>query len=106
MLQPGRSFLTIPIQMLSGTIPLELQSMSNARFFGLDSNDLTGTIPSAVVERLTNVEMVTLHSNTLDGPIVSEFGLLSKLRVFSLYDNVSPLFGKNSWNRRRQFDTH
>lgn len=96
---------------LTGTLPLELQQLSNvwmlsiygnkmmggpiARFFanmtslellGLNGNEVTGTIPEWS-KNLTNLLLLHFRDNKLDGTIPTQLGQLTSLGMcaFKLY---------------------
>ena len=51
--------------------------------------ELTGNIPSELLNGLKNVLVLSLQKNLLTGTIPSHYGQLDKLEQFSLNDNVS-----------------
>ena len=50
---------------------------------------LSGTIPTEFLSGLRHVRLLLLDGCDLGGAIPTEYGLLSTLEMFSLYDNVS-----------------
>jgi hypothetical protein len=96
---------------LVGTLPDELSILTSLVFLFLDSNALSGPIPSAVglltklrdlrlyqnnltstipenIGLATSLEGLYLHSNTLSGSIPSTVGLLTKLLDIWLMNNI------------------
>ena len=75
----------LPDSGLTGTIPVELGSLSALTVLNLGggSNALTGTIP-AELGNLTALTELRLNSNSLAGPIPAALGRLADLRILSL----------------------
>ncbi len=71
---------------LSGTLPSELGSLSNLQELWLGANSLSGTIPSELGS-LSNLQELWLGANSLSGTIPSELGSLSNLRSLGLGAN-------------------
>jgi Leucine-rich repeat (LRR) protein len=86
---------------LTGSIPSELGNLSMLREIWLGSNQLTGTIPRKL-GTLSNLWMLDLDGNQLTGSIPRELGNLSNLGWFFLSDNqlTGPIpseLGKLTW---------
>ena len=71
---------------LTGTIPVELSSLSNLEELYLNINQLSGKIPAELGD-LANLERLHLFSNELSGSIPPELGSLSNLEVLYLSNN-------------------
>jgi Leucine-rich repeat (LRR) protein len=68
---------------LTGTLPAELEQLSNLQRLALGLNHLTGNIP-AQLGNLTGLTLVDLQLNQLTGPIPAEFANLSNLQTLDL----------------------
>ena len=85
--QPAPSQLVAPQrQRLAGEIPGALERLVNLESLSLSDNDLTGEIPRAL-ERLVNLESLFLGGNDLTGPILPWLGNLVQLRNLGLDSN-------------------
>ncbi len=71
---------------LTGSIPKELGSLANLQVLNLVDNQLTGSIPMEL-GTLTNLEILELTSNQLTGGIPVEFGSLTTLTDLFLGSN-------------------
>ena len=71
---------------LTGSIPPEIENLTNLTKLRLDDNQLTGSIPPEI-GNLTNLTRLYLGSNQLTGPIPPEIGNLTNLRYLYLDDN-------------------
>ena len=71
---------------LAGSIPSDLESLTNVRWLFLSSNALTGAIPGEL-GRLGNLESLSLWGNELTGAIPAALGNLSNLEVLFLSSN-------------------
>jgi len=71
---------------LSGTMSPALGRLSNLEVLNLHSNSLSGEIPGEL-GRLGNLKLVALYSNSLSGEIPEELGLLSRLTYLDLGGN-------------------
>ena len=67
---------------LTGTIPTELENLTNLQYLQLTANQLTGTIPIEL-GNLTNLENLQLTANQLTGTIPIELGNLTNLNTLS-----------------------
>ena len=54
---------------------------------GLDSDSLTGSIPSQIGQLVSLTYLELVYNNALTGSIPSEIGLLTSLRDLRLYNN-------------------
>lgn len=72
--------------LITGTVPLELTSLSQLNTLLLDGNQLTGELPSEIIswERLNNLN---LSHNELSGSIPSALGSLPVLTYLDLSNN-------------------
>ena len=70
--------LNVNFNNLNGSIPKELGQLAHLRYLQLDGNELTGTIPPELGE-LTKLETMDLENNALTGSIPSELGQLTDL---------------------------
>ena len=71
---------------LTGSIPPEIELLTNLTYLNLGYNQLIGPIPSEI-GNLTNLTGLSLNDNLLTGSIPSEIGNLTNLTGLSLYDN-------------------
>ena len=71
---------------LSGTIPSELVNLANLQTLWLSNNPLVGQIPSEL-GNLANLLELRLYQNQLSGEIPSELGNLANLEWLWLSDN-------------------
>ncbi|MEJ2355876.1 MAG: T9SS type A sorting domain-containing protein [candidate division WOR-3 bacterium] len=71
---------------LTGTIPTEIGNLSNLSSLYLNNNQLTGTIPTEI-GNLSNLMWLNLSSNQLTGTIPPEIGNLSSLRTLDFSIN-------------------
>lgn len=73
---------------LDGTIPPEIEYLTNLEQLGLTGNiKLNGIIPPEI-GKLTNLENLFLFGNSLTGPIPQGIGKLPKLLTLNLADNL------------------
>ena len=83
----GRVFqLALSDNRLSGTIPANLQDLTQLRTLDLAINHLTGPIPAGL-GNLSQMDWLRLEGNLLSGPIPSSLGNLSKLQGLHLGSN-------------------
>jgi Leucine-rich repeat (LRR) protein len=61
---------------IQGTLPTELENLSELLLFDVESNEINGTIPE-IIGKLTNLEKLDLSKNNLSGGIPSTVGDLS-----------------------------
>ncbi|MCK5694936.1 MAG: right-handed parallel beta-helix repeat-containing protein, partial [Bacteroidales bacterium] len=74
---------------LTGTIPPDLNGLSNLLVLGFGFNSLSGSIP-AEIGTLFNLQNLDLCGNQLSGSIPSELGSLTNLQVLMFrYNNLS-----------------
>ncbi|CAB9503433.1 STYKc [Seminavis robusta] len=78
--------LNLRYNFFTGTLPSEL-GLPPLQRLGLESNQLSGTIPSAF-SSLSNLEYMALGSNRFTGEIPSEFGILTSLGQLSMENNL------------------
>jgi len=71
---------------LTGTIPSEIGNLTNLISLQLSINQLTGSIP-VEIGNLTNLTILTLFLNQLSGTIPSEIGNLTNVTFLSLSHN-------------------
>ena len=72
---------------LTGSIPVDLESLANLRRLEFFSNNLTGPIPSELGS-LASLETLDLGGNELTGPIPAELGSLANLETLDLGENA------------------
>jgi len=85
---------------LQGTIPFELQELSQLRFLHLEEGKTAGIIPSEL-GNLSSLEELDLNFNLLVGPVPDTIYNLAELKELDLNDNLlegslSPDIGKLS----------
>ncbi len=78
--------LTTSDNLLSGTIPVNLDKLQNLYELALDNNQFTGTIPAGVTT-LPLLWFLTLSDNQLTGTIPSNLGDLTALKILNLSHN-------------------
>ena len=71
---------------LSGTIPTEIEHLTELKWLFLQNNHLNQIIPSQV-GNLKRLFYLDVSNNTLSGTIPSEIGNLDDLKGLALYDN-------------------
>ncbi|WP_372682051.1 LamG-like jellyroll fold domain-containing protein, partial [Desulfosarcina sp.] len=76
----------LPYNQLTGPIPTTLGNLLNLRSLSLQANQLTGSIPTEL-GNLTNLTRLHLYRNQLSGSIPSELGNLSSLVELVLWEN-------------------
>ena len=80
------SFLDLSGNGLSGPIPPEIGSLTALSNLVLSRNNLTGSIP-AEIGNLTELKSLRLGRNQLSGTIPAELGKLTKLQVLFMHTN-------------------
>ena len=79
--------LNIPTNNLGGSIPSEIQHLSNLRMIDMSDNiRISGTIPSELYN-LVSLEVLGLGGNDLVGTVSTLIGRLSNLRALYLREN-------------------
>lgn len=82
--------LRISSNMLQGTIPMEIGSMSDLHFLDISNCNLQGVIPEEIFH-LTNCEMMYLHGNKFTS-MWSESTTLHLLKRLTINDNMISSF--------------
>ena len=82
--------LNLSNNLLNGSIPSTLSTLSNLQELRLGDNQLTGSIPSTL-STLSNLQILDLGMNSLSGSIPTELSSLSNLQ--GLYLNGNQLSG-------------
>lgn len=73
---------------LQGTLPKELALLTGMRRFFIETNAISGTIPTELYEGWSNIKDVWLRANQLTGSIATNIGLWrDTLERFNLYGN-------------------
>jgi Leucine-rich repeat (LRR) protein len=72
---------------LEGTIPLELESLTDLILLDLSNNQLSGSIPSRIAASLTRLKYLLLHNNVLSGKIPGELEPLHSINEIHLSFN-------------------
>ncbi|KAL2925493.1 Receptor-like protein kinase HSL1, partial [Bienertia sinuspersici] len=72
--------------LITGTVPLELTSLSQLNILALDGNQLTGELPSEIIS-WQSLSSLGLSHNQLSGSIPSALGSLPVLTYLDLSDN-------------------
>jgi len=78
--------LDLQLNKLTGPIPEEIGNLSNLDTLYLNNNQLNDTIPEELGD-LTNIQYLYLNNNQLIGPIPPELGNLSNLIKLDLHNN-------------------
>ncbi len=78
--------LDLDLNQLTGTLPADLQYLSQVQYISLDENNLSGPIP-AELGNLSLLTEIYMEENHLSGPIPPELGKLSNLEQLALYSN-------------------
>lgn len=71
---------------LIGTIPSEIENLTNIKRIILGTNLISGTIPMEI-GNLLDLEFLNLNTNNLEGEIPPSFSNLSKIKRLYLYNN-------------------
>ena len=71
---------------LIGSIPSELENLSNLPELWLSDNQLSGSIPGEL-GNLSNLSVLYLYNNQLSGSIPPELSNLTNLTLLEIYDN-------------------
>ncbi|CAI5505055.1 unnamed protein product [Closterium sp. Naga37s-1] len=71
----------------TGSIGESISVLTSVSVISLRNNQLSGTIPSALLAALPNLEALDLSSNSISGSLPSTLGALSKLSVLLVHDN-------------------
>ena len=71
----------------SSMIPTELYQLSRLRTLHLVNCQLSGTISSSLLSKLSDLESLDLSNNNLTSSIPTEIGLLTNLQRLYLYGN-------------------
>ncbi len=80
------SIITLSFNNLNGSIPSEIENLTNLNYLGLAANNLSGNIPSGI-GNCTHLVYLGLNNNQLSGSIPPELGNLTSLRSLYLSDN-------------------
>ena len=80
------TFIDLYSNNLTGTIPTELEDLTELTGLRLPDNNLSGAIPTEL-GALTKLRRLDLHINGLSGSIPTELGALTELTGLRLYDN-------------------
>ena len=83
---PNLTALDLANNLLTGTIPPELATLTQLQRLYLGVNQLTGTIPPAL-GALTQLDLLNLADNLLTGAIPPALGALTQLGQLNLADN-------------------
>ena len=79
-------FIDLDFNELTGTLPLEIYSLTNLETLDLNDNILEGDIDSiGVLERL---QFLQLQSNQFTGTIPEAIGNLTMMNTFNLHENL------------------
>ena len=73
---------------LSGTIPVQLTQLTRLTYLQLNTNLLSGTIPDAVGSQLVGLTQLVMYSNLLTGTLPPSLGSLTQLVNLRLYSNA------------------
>ncbi|XP_038904392.1 probable LRR receptor-like serine/threonine-protein kinase At3g47570 [Benincasa hispida] len=78
--------LSIGANRLEGQIPRQFSTLTKMKLLSSGVNNLFGTIPPWI-GNCSSVFRMSLAKNNFQGSIPTAFGRLSKLKVFTVYDN-------------------
>lgn len=102
------TFLAVVSNKLTGSLPPELLNMASLEGLEINFNRFSGSVPvsgqlsnlrllqayknrfsvlGSEIGLMTSLTSISLHENSLIGPLPTELGLLSALQSFSIYDN-------------------
>ena len=73
---------------VTGNIPSSLFNVSSLWMMSLNSNGLTGGLPSDICDNLPQIEVIAVSYNQLSGSIPSSLSSCRKLQILSLSYNV------------------
>ncbi|CAB9512511.1 LRR receptor-like serine threonine-protein kinase [Seminavis robusta] len=79
--------LHLPFNNLIGTLPPELFWLSNLRSIQFDNNEIGGHLVGSYLALLTDLRVLRLYSNQLEGSIPSELATLTNLANINLAQN-------------------
>lgn len=91
--------LDLDFNMLTGTLPSEIFSLTNLLELDLNNNTLSGSIDG--IQNLSELTFLQLHSNSFTGEIPSSFGNLKRLERMTSYDTflVGGVPPEICWNK-------
>ncbi|WP_396591859.1 immunoglobulin domain-containing protein [Allomuricauda sp. R78024] len=78
--------LDLSSNLLSGSLPQNIDDLSGLININFDENQLSGAIPTSIGQ-LTNLEKLTLSRNQLSGSLPTELSQLTNLDLLALWDN-------------------
>ncbi|KAL3729163.1 hypothetical protein ACJRO7_033712 [Eucalyptus globulus] len=81
------TFLALPNNDLTDTIPFQICALSKLRHLNLSHNHLTGRLPRCL-QKLTMLEVIDINTNHINGDISPELGNLKRLIHLDLSYNV------------------
>ncbi|ESR55503.1 hypothetical protein CICLE_v10024075mg, partial [Citrus x clementina] len=84
---PSTQVFLVSNNKLSGQIPLSICSLSSLQYLSLSHNNLSGTIPSCLGNFSTELIILDLKNNSLEGYIHDTFANASSLRSLDLNSN-------------------
>jgi Leucine-rich repeat (LRR) protein len=86
-------FILLSNNNLTGSIPTQIDQLSELTGFNFSNNKLQGNIPKEI-GKLTKMQQISLSNNNLQGAIPPEIGLLENLEIlylaFNRLNNVIP----------------
>ncbi|CAJ1785296.1 unnamed protein product [Sphenostylis stenocarpa] len=85
-LLPNILILNMSYNSLSGSIPSQIEELSNLNTLDLSTNKLFGSIPNTI-SNLTKLKYLNLSVNGLSGPIPTDVGKLQSLLTFDIFTN-------------------
>lgn len=80
--------LNVESNMLRGPIPWVIFNMSSLKTLGLGENELSGSLPDQICQKLGVLEGLYLSHNKLSGPIPSKWLQCKELQTLSLSFNL------------------
>ena len=81
------NLLLLPSNNLSGSLPSEVEALTELRTIDVSSNMITGSIPPGA-RKLSNLQSLNVEMNMISGSITSDFGMLTALTDLNLAENA------------------
>lgn len=72
---------------LTGTLPPEIGNLHNLVGFGVDNNQIGGSLSLNIFVNMSSLEELTLQRNNFTGNLSRDFGNLTMLAEFDITEN-------------------